>query len=73
MDDTPVLNEIRKYERKLGFGWQILLASKIRISPSYMCDIISGRRNISEEIGAKFGFEKVWKKKKQDESTSNIV
>jgi hypothetical protein len=56
MDDTPVLGEIRKYERKLGFGWQIQLAKRIDISPQYMCDIISGRRAVSEEIGAKFGF-----------------
>jgi hypothetical protein len=64
MDGTPILNEIRKYERKLGFGWQIQLAKQIDISPQYMCDIISGRRGISEEIGAKFGHEKAWRKKK---------
>jgi len=64
MNHTPVLNEIRKYERELGFGWQIQLAKQIDISPQYMCDIISGRRSVSEEIGAKFGFEKVWRKKK---------
>jgi hypothetical protein len=64
VDDTPVLNEIKKYQLKFGFGWQILLATKVGISPQYMCDIISGRLSISEEIGAKFGFEKVWSKKK---------
>jgi len=66
MDDTPVLNEIRKYEAKLGFGWQILLAAKVGISPSYMCDIVSGRRSISEHIGEKFGYERVWRKNKNE-------
>jgi hypothetical protein len=65
MDDTPVLNEIKKYEHKLGFGWQIRLAGKIGITPQYMCDIICGRRGISEEMGAKFGFEKVWRRKRE--------
>jgi hypothetical protein len=64
MDDTPVLNEILKHEANFGFGWQIKLASKIGISPQYMCDIIGGRRSISEGIGGKLGFEKVWRRKK---------
>jgi hypothetical protein len=62
MDDTPVLAAIRK--RATYFGWQIDVAKEIGISPQYMCDIINGRRGIWEEIGAKFGYEKVWRKKK---------
>jgi hypothetical protein len=34
-----------------------------------MYDIISGRRAVSEEIGAKFGFEKVWRKRNMPEIT----
>ena len=68
MDDTPVLNEIRKYEYKFAPGWQNILAEHIGISPQYMSDIIRGKRAVSEEVGTKFGFEKVWRRKKKNET-----
>jgi len=40
------------------------VCNKLGISPQYLCDLLLGRRDISDKIGGLLGYERVWRKKK---------
>jgi hypothetical protein len=64
MDDTPVINEIKR-RAKTTLRGQRGLADILHISRSHMSRIISREKAVTEEIAAKFGFERVWSKKRK--------
>jgi len=57
---NPVIAEIRK---RLKGKTQNALAAEMDISPSYLCDLLKGRREVSQNIADMFGYVMVWRKK----------
>jgi plasmid maintenance system antidote protein VapI len=56
-----IIKEIHKFCNKKSYKEA---AQQMGISPQYLCDILLGRRAISEKVAAFFGYKKVikWKK-----------
>jgi hypothetical protein len=55
------LEEAAAYVRSCG--GQAAAAKKLKMSTQYLCDIIMGRRPISEKFAAKLGYEWVLQKR----------
>lgn len=55
--NNPVLDYLNKRAEELGS--QKAVAEELGISPSHLSDVLSGKRNLGEEILEQIGFEKV--------------
>ena len=61
-----LLNILRK---RTNGKTQREVAEELGISPTYLCDILSGKRNISNNLAKKLGFSKItvlYERKKEE-------
>lgn len=58
---NPVLAILRSY-----LGNQKTLAKELGVSPQYISELLNGRKEVSKNIAAKFGYKKIimWVKSK---------
>jgi len=56
-NNAQMIKVLKKY---VDFkGTQKLAASMLGITPQYLCDILQGRREVSENVAAKLGYDRV--------------
>jgi len=61
MDDKKPIDELK---RLLQTGNRETVCNKFGISEQYLCDILKGRRSVSERVGGLLGFKRIWKETK---------
>lgn len=55
---------IDELKRKIKFGvTQTAIAEELEISPSYLNEILHGKKRLSEEVAERMGYERVFVKK----------
>lgn len=61
---NPVINDIIKLSDKLGSRKKAAIS--LGISPQYLCDVVMGRRDVSDNLAAKLGWSRntKWQKLK---------
>jgi len=61
MDDKKPVAELKRLLETLS---RETVCNKFGISEQYLCDILKGRRPISERVGHLLGFTRTWKERK---------
>lgn len=57
MDNDDMVKKIKNMVKE--FGSQKLAAFQLEISEQYLSDIVNGRREVSDEVAKKLGFQKL--------------
>lgn len=58
MNEAAVLAILKKRVAALG-STQASVAAALAISPAYLCDVMQGRRGLSDKVLKKLGIERV--------------
>lgn len=58
--EQPIRDELRR--RSMGWGSRKALANDVGVTPSFLCQLISGKRHMTPNIARQLGYKLVWVK-----------